>query len=96
MCADNWKGVKGDRALQAASAFPSPPVQTQTAQEAFELALRKAGATLPKRDAVDARIVSEARNGTGKIINNEKEVWRLAQVCLGRTSDMQRKRRHPG
>lgn len=71
---DNWKGVKGDRALQGASPFPAPPVQTQTAQEAFELALRKAGATLPKRDAVDARIVSEARNGTGEIINNEKEV----------------------
>jgi hypothetical protein len=46
----------------------------QSAQEAFELVLQNAGANLRKRDAVDARIVSEARNGTGKIINNESEV----------------------
>jgi hypothetical protein len=45
----------------------------QSAQEAFELVLQNAGASF-KRDAVDARIVSEARNGTGKIINNENEV----------------------
>jgi pectate lyase len=74
VCADNWKGVNGDRALQAPSPFPAPPVLTQTAQEAFELVLQKAGAMLPRRDAVDARIVSDARNGTGKIINSEEDV----------------------
>ena len=36
--------------------------------------LHKAGAILPRRDAVDARSVSDARNGTGKIINSEKDV----------------------
>jgi pectate lyase len=71
---DNWKGVKGDRLLQASAMFPAPPVRTQTAEAAFELALRKAGATLPRRDAVDARAVSDVRNGTGHIIDNEKEV----------------------
>ncbi len=71
---DNWKGVKGDRRLQASSPFPAPPVRTQSAQEAFERVLQNAGANLPERDAVDARIVSDARNGTGKIINNENEV----------------------
>jgi pectate lyase len=71
---DNWKGVKGDRILQASSPFPAPPVQTQPAQEAFELVLQNAGASLPKRDAVDVRIVSDARDGTGRIINNENEV----------------------
>jgi pectate lyase len=71
---DNWRGVKGERALQARSPFPAPPVETQPAQEAFELVLQKAGATLPKRDPVDARIVADARNGTGKVINSEKEV----------------------
>jgi len=49
-------------------------VQTQSAAEAFELVLRNAGATRPRRDSVDARIVSNVRNGTGKIINDEKEV----------------------
>ena len=71
---DNWKGVRGDRALQASSPFFAPPVQTQSAPDAFELVLRNAGASLRKRDAVDARVVSEVRNGTGKIINNENEV----------------------
>jgi len=74
VCRDNWKGVSGDRALQAPSPFPAPPVQTQAAQEAFELVLQKAGEILPRRDAVDARIVSDARNGTGKIINSEEDV----------------------
>jgi pectate lyase len=71
---DNWKGVKGDRTFQASSPFPAPPVQTQSAPDAFELVLQNAGANLPKRDAVDARAVSDARNGTGEIINNENEV----------------------
>jgi pectate lyase len=74
VCRDNWKGVNADRSLQSSSPFPAPPVQTQRAEGAFELVLNKAGATLPKRDAVDARVVSEARNGAGRIINNEKEV----------------------
>jgi pectate lyase len=74
VCSDNWKGVNGDRTLQAVSPFPAPSVRTQTAAEAFKLVLQKAGAILPRRDAVDARIVLDARNGTGKIINKEKEV----------------------
>jgi len=70
---DNWKGVLAERSLQSSKPFPAPPVQTQSAAEAFDLVLRSAGATRPKRDSVDARIVSDARNGTGKIINDEKE-----------------------
>lgn len=71
---DNWKGVKGDRIFQAPSAFPVPPVGTQTAQEAFEVVLQKAGAILPRRDPVDTRAISDVRNGTGRIINSEREV----------------------
>jgi hypothetical protein len=74
VCADNWKGVLAERSLQSSAPFPAPQVQTQPAAEAFELVLRNAGATLPRRDSVDARIVSDARNGTGKIINDEREV----------------------
>jgi pectate lyase len=74
VCRDNWKGVAADQSLRSAVSFPAPQVQTQSAEEAFELVLQKVGATLPKRDPVDARIVADARNGTGKIINSEKEV----------------------
>src|SRR5437879_10385524 len=71
--ADNWKGVLAERSLQSSTPFPAPPVQTQSAEEAFELVLRNAGATRPKRDSVDARIVSNVRNGKGKIIDDERE-----------------------
>jgi pectate lyase len=74
VCADNWKGVDAGRSLEASVPFQAPPVQTQSAAEAFELVLRNAGATRPGRDSVDARIISDVRNGTGKIINDEKEV----------------------
>lgn len=71
---DNWKGVGADVLVRAREPFPFAPVETQPAAEAMELILRNAGATLPKRDPVDARIVSDVRNGTGKIIDNEKDV----------------------
>ncbi len=72
--ADNWRGVNADRSLQSPTPFPTPSVQTQPAPAAFELVLKNAGATLPRRDSVDARVVADARNGTGKIINNENDV----------------------
>src|SRR5207253_1575922 len=71
---DNWEGVLAERSLQSSKPFPAPPVQTQSAAEAFELVLRNAGATRPRRDSVDGRIVSDVRNGTGKIIDDEREV----------------------
>jgi len=60
-------------------------VQTQSAEEAFEVVLEKAGATLPKRDSVDKRIVSDVRNGTGKIINNENEVGDWSVYASGQS-----------
>jgi hypothetical protein len=43
--------------------FPMAPVTIQSAQEAYENVLASAGATLPKRDAVDERIIQEVRSG---------------------------------
>jgi pectate lyase len=71
---DNWKGVLAERSLQSSAPFPAPQVQTQSAAEAFELVLKNAGATRPRRDSVDARIVSDVRSGTGKIIDDERDV----------------------
>jgi PKD repeat protein len=53
---------------------PAPQVTTQTAAQAFELVLAGAGATKPQRDAVDTRVVSEVRNGTGRIIDHPTQV----------------------
>jgi hypothetical protein len=71
---DNWLGVGYDRATIAApQPFPAPPVISEPAQTAFEHVLKNAGATLPRRDAVDERIVRETRDGTGHIIKWVKD-----------------------
>ncbi|QDV25199.1 pectate lyase family protein [Aureliella helgolandensis] len=62
--ADNWSGVRGGNFVKLAEAWDAMPIHQQTAQDAFSSVLSDAGATLPKRDAVDARIVQEARDGT--------------------------------
>jgi pectate lyase len=51
-----------------------PPVKTDTATVAFERVLAEAGAILPKRDSVDARIVEQVRSGTGKHIDSQDQV----------------------
>ncbi|MFN0222297.1 MULTISPECIES: Ig-like domain-containing protein [Paenibacillus] len=43
------------------------------AGQAYREVLNKAGATYPRRDAVDARIVNDVKEGTGRLINNEWE-----------------------
>ncbi|MFT2011590.1 T9SS type A sorting domain-containing protein [Pontibacter sp. 13R65] len=83
---DNWLGVNVDQVgsienIKTETEFDYAGVETHSAREAFELVLEKAGALLPKRDAVDARIVAETRGelvpggkrGTG-IIDNPSEV----------------------
>lgn len=65
---DNWAGgVQGDyaghEALKADEPFPVAPVRTTSARRAYLAVLKNAGATLPGRDAVDERIISETRSG---------------------------------
>ncbi|MBN2560505.1 MAG: pectate lyase [Phycisphaerae bacterium] len=69
--ANNWLGVhpSGGIAvddLRAKGPFEVATVTTQSAEEAFELVLNQAGATLPRRDRLDARIVEEVRTGTAR------------------------------
>jgi rhamnogalacturonyl hydrolase YesR/pectate lyase len=68
--ADNWDGgVQGSFAavqkrLRNTHPFPFAPVETQPAPAALAAVLAYGGATLPARDAVDARIVREVREGS--------------------------------
>lgn len=48
--------------------------EIQNAEDAYVDVLANVGATLPKRDAIDARIVNDVKNQTGRIINNADEV----------------------
>jgi hypothetical protein len=43
--------------------FSAPLVVTETAESAYERVLEDAGATLPRRDAVDERIIASVRTG---------------------------------
>lgn len=68
---NNWNGgidfgTEGDATeatLKVEKPFVVAPVRTQTAEEAFELVINSAGASLA-RDSVDSRIVDEIRSGT--------------------------------
>ena len=77
--ADNWNGgvdpLNGGMPIRYDEAFPVPyPVPEQTAEAAYEEVLAHAGASLPRRDAVDTRIVNDVINGTGAIIDRQSEV----------------------
>ncbi len=54
--------------------FSTGPIVTDTAQEAYDKVMEHAGASLGVRDSVDARVISDVRNGTGAIIDDEDEV----------------------
>jgi hypothetical protein len=76
---DNSKGVKLKEGLEQAECvvkteFPVRPVKTDSAEEAFKKVLASAGAALPKRDAVDQRIVNDVKNRTGKVIDSPLNV----------------------
>ena len=81
---DNWQAIRISRpdrphrydlkAMRSDQPFPTPPVSTQAAEEAYEAVLNGAGATLPARDAIDLRIVGDVRNRTGAVINFETDV----------------------
>lgn len=68
---DNWAGGVQPNSdlpgvidsIRRATPWPAMPIAEQTAREAYDSVLRRAGATLPVRDAVDERIVMEARTG---------------------------------
>ncbi len=53
--------------------WPAAPVTTHTAEEAYPLVLEHAGATRPRRDAADQRIVETVRAGAGGYVGSEHE-----------------------
>jgi acetyl esterase/lipase len=72
----NWLGVTMDKGTQADTvrsklneAIEAEPVSTQTAMDTYELVLKTVGASLPKRDTLDERIVDDVVNGRGGLID---------------------------
>ena len=54
--------------------FSAEPVKTGNAQSAYAAVLQTVGASLPRRDAVDRRIVAEVRQRKGSIIDSQEQV----------------------
>lgn len=66
--ADNWDGgVQVDPAhfdtLRLAEPWEAMPIREESAVKAYRAVLAEVGATLPRRDAVDRRIIEEVRTG---------------------------------
>jgi len=73
---NNWLGISmagGSLADTAQSkvttAFNILPVNTNTPQQAYDLVLQYAGASLPARDTLDDRIAGNVKNRTGSLID---------------------------
>ena len=67
--------IDGKRQVQTVvQAFPAPLVNTTSARVALEEVMATVGASLPRRDAVDARIVAEVRARRGSIIDSQEQV----------------------
>ena len=60
-----------------------PPVVTTSADVAKTKVLAEVGATVPFRDAIDARIIDTIINGTGSIIDDPSEVGGYLTLPLG-------------
>ena len=90
--ANNWDGgvqPQGGSShitgLKLNQPFASMPINQQTAEEAYDAVLDSVGASLPKRDTVDARIVDETRNGyatyEGETYKNKARVPDKSKKC---------------
>lgn len=88
---DNWAGgvqIDGDDdpkvilpRVKVEKPFPMPKLpELQPAAEAYESVLEQVGATLPKRDAVDARIVEAVRKGTAGADTKQGVITDIKQV----------------
>ncbi len=85
--ADNSKGIKVsedsapftqivDKRFEMDANTPGA-LNVTDAETAYNEVIAKAGATYPKRDALDARILAEVKNGTGVFANRHEEVGGL-------------------
>ncbi len=73
--ADNWSLIRNAApGNKRSEPFDVAPVRTDPAPKLLERVLKECGATLPKRDAVDARVIESVRRNTGDLINSQDDV----------------------
>jgi pectate lyase len=76
MTRDNPKGVimndgtpENKEIAVVKSAFVFEKIKDQSAEKAYQAVLEHAGASLPKRDTLDQRIINDVKNRTGRLID---------------------------
>jgi pectinesterase len=74
--ANNWLGAAMSAGTQAdtasskvTTAFDIAPLAVESATDAYNSVLQKAGARFPSRDTLDQRILGDVTNRTGKVID---------------------------
>ena len=86
---NNWNGgvqtgISFEK-IKLEKPWPSMSINQQTAEKAYNKVLENAGATLPKRDAIDERIIREVLGGfatyEGKSYDKEYQVADTSEVC---------------
>ncbi|HXI25437.1 MAG TPA: hypothetical protein VNG71_16345 [Pyrinomonadaceae bacterium] len=67
--------IDGKRQVQTVDQpFATPAVTTTSAQTALESVLATVGASLPRRDSVDTRIITDVQTHKGSIIDSQQQV----------------------
>jgi pectate lyase len=67
--------IDGKKQIEIVSdAFAAPLVHTVTAKDAYLAVLTSVGASLPRRDSVDAQIIDEVRRGKGSLIDSQQQM----------------------
>lgn len=88
---DNWNLIRKLKPVnKKEEPFEVAPVKTDSAEVALDRDLAECGATLPKRDSVDARVIRQIRTGEGTLINSQTDVggWPvLKRGLLAKDSD---------
>lgn len=89
--ADNSKGVTitGSTTTYATTPYEAESFDDITlvsAKDCYPQVLAKAGATYPKRDAIDARVVAQVTTDTGSYINTQDEVGGYCMETVYRES----------
>ena len=86
---NNWDGgvqtkISFDK-IKLNEPWPSMSINQQKAEEACQSVLKNTGAVLPKRDAIDLRIINDARNSTatfeGSTYKKEQELADPSKIC---------------
>jgi len=81
---DSWATIENATPLhRLGEPFAVINITTDLPEEAFEKVIARAGATLPQRDSVDARVIEDVRKNTGRIINSQTEVGGWPDLAAG-------------